>query len=122
MAKYLDGLRPHVAGVVRSGLLPGNAEGLAGESPGDDINQALIASGVPISEECSDIAEDRGSVEHPVFDPLLEHSLAVGVELDVADCSPPEQPAPEESTAAAREERQFIHSKPVGLRPIAQVL
>jgi hypothetical protein len=61
--------RPHVARVVLASLLSGAAERLARKSGCNDINHALIRFGVPITDECSDIAEDRGvwdeSISYP---------------------------------------------------------
>lgn len=64
---------------------------MAGESGGNDINHAFIAVGVPVSDELSDIAEDRGAVEDFVFDPLGNDFLAVVIYLYVSDRSPSEQ-------------------------------
>jgi hypothetical protein len=87
----LDGGWPHIALVIGSSALSGDGEGLTGESGGNDINHASISSGVALIEECSDIAKDWSIIEKPVCNPGLEHPLAVGVPLDIAEAAPPEE-------------------------------
>tara|TARA_R110002012_G_scaffold123887_1_gene274560 strand:+ start:642 stop:962 length:321 start_codon:yes stop_codon:yes gene_type:complete len=82
-------LGPHVSAVVFSFLFSCNGEGLAGESASDDINHSLIAVGVPLIEECSDIAKYWGVVEDSVVDSLSDNSLAVLIELDISTVLPP---------------------------------
>jgi len=62
---------------------------LAGETCTDDINQARIARGVPVTIECSDIAKDRSGVEDAVGDPLSEDALAIRVVFDISNTPPP---------------------------------
>jgi len=84
-AKHVEGGGPHVPLVVGSGLLSSDAERLAGEAGRNDVNQASISSGVPITDECADIAVDGGLVEVPVSDAGGEDTLCVVVPLDVSD-------------------------------------
>jgi hypothetical protein len=101
---------PHVSGVVGSELVPGDGKRLTGKSPRDDINHAAISSGVPLIDECSDIAEDGCVMEHSVSDALPEHSLAVGVPLDIPEAAPPEEVLGcEEPAPGAAEEGEFTH-------------
>jgi len=62
-AKAFGSLGPHVAGVVGSGSLPGDAERLAGESGGDDIHSSSEPRAVAGSEKLSDVPEDRGRIK-----------------------------------------------------------
>jgi len=80
----LNCLGPHVSGVVLPSLLSLEAEGLAWESSSDCINHSLIACGVPVTDECSDIGEDRRSVNEAVFLALSDKFLAVFFDLDIS--------------------------------------
>jgi hypothetical protein len=80
-------------------LLSGDREGLTGKSGRDNVNQSLICCGVPVTVECSDIAEDWCVGENSIFDPLFDNTLAVVVPLDVPDRLPAEQLRPEQSAA-----------------------
>jgi hypothetical protein len=84
LANALQGFRPEVPVVPVPLALPGDGKGLAGEARREDVNHALIASGVPVTEECADIAEDRGFFEESVLNPLREDFLAVFIDLHVA--------------------------------------
>jgi hypothetical protein len=101
-AKHGGGCWPHVPLVVGSASLSGNTEGLARESCRHDISHAPISLGVPITEECSDIAKDGGFVEESVGDARGKHSLTVDVSLDIPDRPPSNQPTAEEPAASAR--------------------
>tara|TARA_R110000744_G_scaffold117106_1_gene218911 strand:- start:140 stop:415 length:276 start_codon:yes stop_codon:yes gene_type:complete len=79
---------PHVSAIVCSGLLACNGEGLAWESCCNDINHSLICVGVPLIEECSDIAEDGCFVEEPIVDSLSDNALTVIIELDIPTMLP----------------------------------
>jgi hypothetical protein len=87
-AKALDSFGPHISGVVSSFLFSGDAKRLAGESCCNDINQSLIFCGVPFTDECSDIAEDRGVVEYSVFNSLDDNFLAVVFFFDISNVPP----------------------------------
>ena len=76
-----------VAGVVLAAPLSGEAERLAGESCGNDINHSLILSGVPLTDECSDIAEYWCFGEQSVCDSLLNDFLTVRLILDIPPAS-----------------------------------
>ena len=121
---HIHGGGPHVSGVIFCALVSCDREGLTRESSRHDINHAAISSGVPLIEECSDIAEDWGGVEHSVFDALPEHALTVRVPLDIAEGPVPEQVLPGELSAGASGEEaegcelSFIHAPPS--RPSAQ--
>jgi len=74
--------------VVGSGSLACDGKGLAGESARHDINQSLICVGVPVTDECSDIAEDWGIVQNPIGNAGRYHPLAVVVYFHVPNMSP----------------------------------
>jgi hypothetical protein len=65
-------------------LIPCDTERLAWEAPNDDINHALIASGIPLTEECSDITEDWGFVKVSVFDSCFDNTLAIAFPFDIS--------------------------------------
>ena len=111
---------PHVARVVCACPSASNGKWLAREAGGKHVSHAAISSGVPVTEECADIAEDGGGVEVPVSDALGEDTLAVVVEFDVADASEPEPLCRAESAAGACVETEFIHrSSAVGVKHAA---
>jgi hypothetical protein len=60
---------------------------LAGEAARDDVDRSCPRPPV----ESANVVPDGEGVEHAVALALSEHSLAVIVDLDGADCSPPEQ-------------------------------
>lgn len=103
-ANNVPRLRPHISFVFAAESLPAVAEGLAWESRSNDVNQPRICVGVPVTDECSDIAEDGGVLEHAVPDSGGDDSLTVVVELDIAYRPPAEQLRPEKPTAGAAEE------------------
>jgi hypothetical protein len=72
-------------------LLSGDREGLAGESGCNDINHSRIACGVPVTDECFDIAEDRSVVEDSIFDSGGNDPLAVVIDFDVSNVFESEQ-------------------------------
>jgi hypothetical protein len=84
-----NGVRPEVAFVVAGKLLSRRAKRLAREARSDDIHRS--SPGTPV--ECSGVVPDRRVVEVSVRDSLLEDGDAVGVDFDVAGCSPSEQPS-----------------------------
>ena len=84
-AKHVEGGGPHVPLVVCCLPLSGHAERLAGEASGHDVNQASMSSGVPVTDECADIAVDGGFVKVAVSDAGREDTLGVVVPLDVPD-------------------------------------
>ena len=90
---------PHVPFVVGSLLLSGDTERLAGETGGNDINHSRIACGVPVTDECFDIAEDRGGGEDSVTDSGGKDSLAVVIPLDIPDGSETKEHRSKKSTA-----------------------
>jgi len=77
--------RPQVPLVVGPLLFAGDGEWLAWGAGCKDINHSRIACGVPLIDECSDIAEDGGVVEDAVCDSLFDDSLTVCVDLDIAN-------------------------------------
>lgn len=103
LAKHSRCFWPEVPFVVGSLSLPGNAEGLAWESCGDDdgspASQIAIwreDSGV----EGSDIVENRSVVEVAFADSGMEYLSGVWVEVAVEDRLPSEQVAAREQAAA----------------------
>jgi len=90
---------PHVSFVINSFSLSGDAEGLTGKSCGNDINHSRIACGVPVTDECFDIAEDRGGGEDSVTDSGGKDSLAVVIPLDIPDGSETKEHRSKKSTA-----------------------
>jgi len=64
---------------------------LAGKARRDDVNQSLIACGVPVTDEFFDIAEYRGVWQDSVFDSCGNDTLAVVIPFDVSDWVPSKQ-------------------------------
>ncbi len=88
LSNNVNCLGPHVSLVVSARALAGEREGLAGKSGADAVNHTLIAFGVPVTNECSDIAEYWSDGEDAVFDSGGEDSLAVVIEFNVTYSSP----------------------------------
>jgi hypothetical protein len=82
-----DGIGPEVSLVCAPFSLSGNTEGLAGESPRDDLDSPAPRPTV----ESSDVSPNRRGRENPVLHSGFEDPDAVGVDFDVADGSPSEQ-------------------------------
>jgi hypothetical protein len=108
-AKDIPRLWPQVPVVVGPETLARDRERLAWESGRNDVNQALIRLGVPFTDECSDIAEDRGLWDESVFDSLGDDSLTVVIGLYVPYRGPAQEMGPKEPTAGACEQGEFIH-------------
>lgn len=104
-AKALGGFGPEIPLVFGSGLLTRVAEWLAGKSSRNDVNHSAISLGVPVTYECSDIAEDGRLGEEPVSDSGGEHSLAVVIVFDVADRIPAEEAGAQQAPARPSEDR-----------------
>jgi len=64
---------------------------LTREARRDNINQALIAFGVPSINEKSDVGEDGGFVENPVDDALSNERLTERIDLNVTEGFPAEE-------------------------------
>ena len=76
---------PHVPFVIGMFTLSGDAERLTGKPRGKDINHSRIAFGVPVTDECFDIAEDGGVMQDPVTDSGGKDSLAIIIPFDISD-------------------------------------
>jgi hypothetical protein len=96
---------PHVSFVVNAFSFAGDAERLTGESCGNDINHSRIACGVPFTNECSDIAEDRGFVKDSVDDSLSDDSLTIAVPFDISAMFPSKQCCSKYAASCSCEER-----------------
>lgn len=90
-AKGFDEDLAEVARIILSKALAGAGEGLAGRSAEDHLSHAAIAFGEPVTVECSEIAEDRGSLEGSVCDAGGEDALGVVCDFDIAEGSPSEK-------------------------------
>jgi len=102
-ANGIPGGRPHIPVVSCSFALPCAGEGLARESCTDDINQARIACGVPVTEEDAQIAEYRGAVNMPLVHSSPQDALTVFYFFDIADCLPAEEPGGKQAAPCAGE-------------------
>jgi hypothetical protein len=110
-AKDCGGLGPEVAGVVGSGSLAGDGEGLAGEAARNHVRNAAIALGRSAGEKVAHVTEDGGRIKNAIRDARRENRLAVGLDFDVADSSPAEEAmGAEESSAGAGEEGELTHT------------
>ena|GEM_PF-5853795 len=83
-ANALKRFRPAVSFIIGAKSFPGNGKGLAGEAGCKDINHSRICAGVPVSDECTDIAKDRGVIEEAIGNSLFDNSLAVFIPLHIS--------------------------------------
>jgi hypothetical protein len=99
----LDGFGPKVSVIVCTFSLSCNAEGLAREACCDDINQSRISCGVPVTNECTDVAENRGVVEISIPDAGGDDLLAVSVDFNVSNMVPSEKLGCEKASSGSSE-------------------
>jgi len=93
--------RPLVAFIAPPLAFSGNAEWLAWEAGGKDVNQSRIDCGIPITDECFDIAEDRCIGQDTITDSGGEDSLAIIVPFNISDGMESKEHRSEKSAASA---------------------
>jgi hypothetical protein len=102
---------PHAASLAfDSGTFPGCADVLAWESARYHVNKS--APWLPV--EGLNVIPDRERFEASIVLPGDQNVPCVGVPLDGADGSPPEELAPEYASTSACEKCQLIHSVGLG--------
>jgi hypothetical protein len=100
-AKDCDNLGPKVAVVCCAFVLTGNREGLAWKSRCNHFRNSSVFASCTGEDEVTNIAEHWCGVENSVLDALGDDSLAVVVDLDVADTGEPEQLGSEDAEPGA---------------------
>jgi hypothetical protein len=86
-----DGIRPQISFIGIPFPLSSHREGLAGESPRDNIHSSTPLCTI----ECSDIIPDRSIFKQSVLDASDKNRLAVRVVFDIATGSIPWDRMPE---------------------------
>jgi hypothetical protein len=79
---------PKIPFIIGAAPFPGDAERLAGESGGKDVNHSRIRSGVSLIEEFSDIAKERSVIENSICNPLFDDLLAEFITLNISNRLP----------------------------------
>jgi hypothetical protein len=103
---------------VESLAFPGAADVLAREAARNHVNNSRPRSSVKTAH----VRPNRERLKASIVLPLCQNLCGVGITLNGADGSPPEQFAAEYSATSAREKSQLIHSpfsEPFAAQPVA---